>query len=33
MSTLRNPISADDHLLSNPRAAIQLVEYGDYQCP
>ena len=33
MSTLRNPISADDHLLGNPRAAIQLVEYGDYQCP
>ena len=33
MSTLRNPISADDHLLGSPKAAIQLVEYGDYQCP
>ncbi|CAM5788943.1 DsbA family protein [Ottowia pentelensis] len=33
MSTLRYPIVADDHLLGNARAAVQLVEYGDYQCP
>ena len=33
MSTLRNPVNAGDHLLGNPAAPIQLVEYGDYQCP
>ena len=33
MSTLRTPISADDHLQGNLHAAVPVVEYGDYQCP
>ncbi len=33
MSTLRNPVDADDHVLGGAKAAIELVEYGDYQCP
>lgn len=33
MSTLRTPISAEDHLQGDPHAAVQVVEYGDYQCP
>ena len=33
MSTLRSPITSDDHLLGNAHAKVQLVEYGDYQCP
>jgi len=26
-------VSEQDHVLGNPRAAITLVEYGDYECP
>ena len=33
MSHLRSPLSTDDHVLGSPTAAVQLVEYGDYQCP
>ncbi len=28
-----NPVTADDHILGNPNAAITLVEYSDYDCP
>lgn len=31
--TLRPPISGRDHLFGDPGAAVELVEYGDYQCP
>jgi protein-disulfide isomerase len=27
------PVSEDDHAQGNARAAVTLVEYGDYQCP
>src|SRR5438105_11641867 len=30
---LRNPVSENDHSQGNPNAPIQLIEYGDYQCP
>ncbi len=30
---LKPPVSAHDHLEGNPDASIELVEYGDYQCP
>ncbi len=30
---LRPPISDADHMQGNPGALIELVEYGDYQCP
>ncbi|MCG2617431.1 DsbA family protein [Terrimonas sp. NA20] len=31
--SLRPPVSEQDHIQGNPGAAIELVEYGDYQCP
>lgn len=31
--SLRPPVSGNDHIQGNPLAAIELVEYGDYQCP
>ena len=31
--SLRPPVSTADHIEGNPAAAIELVEYGDYQCP
>ena len=31
--SLRTPVSANDHVQGNVHAAIELVEYGDYQCP
>ncbi|MEJ0105180.1 MAG: thioredoxin domain-containing protein [Bacteroidota bacterium] len=31
--SLKPPISAKDHLQGNKDAVIELVEYGDYQCP
>ena len=33
MSTLRPPLNAQDHIQGRPDAPIQLVEYGDYECP
>jgi protein-disulfide isomerase len=34
MSTkLKNAINASDHILGTETAPIELVEYGDYQCP
>lgn len=31
--TLRTPISKEDHIQGDPNASVELVEYGDYQCP
>jgi len=31
--SLRPPVSAIDHVYGNPNAVIELLEYGDYQCP
>ena len=31
--SLRSPVSKDDHMQGNPEAPIELLEYGDYQCP
>lgn len=33
MSTLRIPVSEQDHTTGNAQAENILVEYGDYQCP
>ncbi len=30
---LRPPVTDNDHIQGNPNAPIELVEYGDYQCP
>lgn len=30
---LRTPVTNKDHIQGNPNAPIELVEYGDYQCP
>ncbi len=31
--SLRTPVSKEDHMQGNPDAPIELLEYGDYQCP
>jgi|SRR4051812_7429843 protein-disulfide isomerase len=31
--SLRPPVSEKDHIQGNPNASIELVQYGDYQCP
>jgi len=33
MSTLKFPVSSDDHMRGAEDAACTLVEYGDYECP
>jgi protein-disulfide isomerase len=33
MSSLAVPVSEEDHAQGPPRAAVTLLEYGDYQCP
>ncbi len=33
MTQLTPSVNNNDHLLGNPVAAIELVEYGDYECP
>lgn len=30
---LTPPVSAEDHILGNPSSSLELVEYGDFQCP
>src|SRR5215467_3841244 len=30
---LTPPVSEKDHIQGNPNAPIELLEYGDYQCP
>lgn len=31
--SLRLPVTGKDYVEGNPEATIELVEYGDYQCP
>jgi protein-disulfide isomerase len=33
MTQLIPAVSSNDHILGNPGARIELVEYGDYECP
>jgi len=33
VATLTLPVSARDHVRGSERAAVTLVEYGDYECP
>jgi protein-disulfide isomerase len=33
MSKLKPAVSSKDHIQGNENASIELVEYGDYQCP
>jgi protein-disulfide isomerase len=33
MSNLKPPVGDNDHQQGNPDAVIELVEYGDYECP
>ena len=33
MSQLTLPVGDRDHIQGNPKAALTLVEYGDYECP
>jgi protein-disulfide isomerase len=33
MTRLIPAVNANDHIYGNPNAALELVEYGDYQCP
>lgn len=33
MPTLTPPVTDQDHCQGSPRAAVTLVEYGDFQCP
>lgn len=33
MATLKNSVTADDHMEGSADAPLTLVEYGDYQCP
>ena len=33
MSSLRTAVSSNDHMQGKATASIELVEYGDYQCP
>jgi protein-disulfide isomerase len=33
MSKLKPPLNSKDHYEGNENASIELVEYGDYQCP
>lgn len=33
MSRLVPPVSERDHVLGNDRARVEVVEYGDYECP
>jgi len=33
MNQLTLPVNSEDHIFGNPDAAIELLEYGDYECP
>jgi len=33
MSTLKIPVSGQDHVQGNAKAGCTLIEYGDYECP
>jgi protein-disulfide isomerase len=33
MSTLKVPVTPEDHIQGDPNAELTLVEYGDYECP
>ena len=33
MSTLKPPVSAEDHILGSINASVILTEYGDFDCP
>jgi protein-disulfide isomerase len=33
MSRLTPPVNKDSHVTGSPHAIVELVEYGDYQCP
>lgn len=33
MASLKIPVTSNDHIQGDERAAVLLVEYGDYECP
>jgi protein-disulfide isomerase len=33
MANLKPPVNARDHMRGDPKSAVILVEYGDFQCP
>lgn len=33
MAKLKFPVTTKDHIQGNPEGSVELVEYGDYQCP
>ena len=33
MKQLKYPVNNDDHIFGNSNAILELVEYGDYECP
>lgn len=33
MAKLKFPVTTKDHIQGNPAGSVELVEYGDYQCP
>jgi protein-disulfide isomerase len=33
MSQLRTPVNGNDHIFGNEKASLEMLEYGDYECP